>query len=368
MKRKPNGCGSVKKLTDAPRYKPYRAMSPRVWTDGKYKPILIGDFATRLEAEDALAAWRRSRGTKTNFTLKDLYDEWSVRKYNGIVKSTADGYRAAWKQMSNLHSTKVSEIRTGHFQAIIDTMKNAKMSYSSMNYVKILAGLLEDYAMQYDIIEKNYAKFIEMPLKEDEEKEVFTEKQIKTFEKLAKEGNLTAKIITILNYSGWRIGELLDLKVEDYNPKTNTFTGGKKTDAGKNRIVPVHSNIQEYIDEFLALNGPKLICRPVLKGRKPNQYEVLSSITPNYFRNHMFYPLLDELGFTDSKGEKFTPHITRHTFASACRKQGVDPVVVKRLMGHSKGNDITESVYTHVDLDMLVTAIKAIIFYQANKN
>lgn len=370
MKRRPNGKGSVRPIKTGNRTKPWHAETPHVNVNGEKKRISLGYYETYEEAERVLNKWLRNRGTKDNFTLTELYDEWSERKYEEIRKSTADCYRAAWKQMADLYSLKVSVIRTGHFQTIIDVMKKSGMSYSSMHNVKVLASLLEDYAMQYDIIEKNYADFISVPKNDDEdkEKEVFTEEQIKTFEKLAKEGNLTAKIITILNYSGWRIGELLDLKVEDYNPKTNTFTGGKKTDAGKNRIVPVHSNIQEYIDEFLALNGPKLICRPVLKGRKPNQYEVLSSITPNYFRNHMFYPLLDELGFTDSKGEKFTPHITRHTFASACRKQGVDPVVVKRLMGHSKGNDITESVYTHVDLDMLVTAIKAIIFYQANKN
>lgn len=369
MKRRPNNTGSVRPIRTGNRTKQWHAETPYVNVNGKRQRISLGYYETYEEAERVLNRWLRTRGPKTNFTLSELYEEWSEKKYPTIVKGTADCYRAAWNHMADLHNLKVSSIRTGHFQTVIDVMKNAKMSYSSMHNVEIVAGMLEEYAMQFDIIDKNYADFISVPKNDDEdkEKEVFTEEQIKTFERLAKEGNLTAKIITILNYSGWRIGELLDLKVEDYNPEINAFTGGNKTKAGKNRIVPVHSNIQEYIDEFLALDGPKLICRPVLKGRDPNKYEVLSSITPNYFRNKMFYPLLDELGFTDSKGEKFTPHVTRHTFASACHKQGVDKLLVKRLMGHSKGEDVTERVYTHVDIEQLVNAISAIIFYKMNK-
>lgn len=367
MKRRPNGTGTIKEYKDGNRAKPFRAFTPPMWVDGELKPIPLGSFETRIEAEDALYKWRKTRGTKNNYTLKDLYDEWSEKAYQNIVKSTADCYRAAWKQMANLYKEKVSIIRTGHFQEIVDLMKKAGKSYSSIHNVKVLAGLLEKYAMSFDIIEKNYAEFIVLPEKPDDEKETFTVEQIKKLEEEAKAGDLTAKLIVILNYTGWRIGEFLNLTVDDYDAKNKTFTGGLKTEAGKNRVVPIHPYIQGYVDELVAMGGPKLVCRAEERGKSPNKYTVLVPITTNYFRNKMFYPLMERLEFTNSKGEPFTPHVTRHTFASACRKQEIDPVVVKRLMGHSRGQDVTESVYTHVDLEMLVKAIEQLIFYKKNK-
>ena len=365
MKRRPNGKGSIRHFPK--RTKPWQACTPRVMVDGKKKRILLGYFEEYEDAEAVLNKWLRNRSPKINYTFKDVYDEWSERAYEEITKSTADCYRAAWKQMGDLYDMKASEIRTGHFQTIIDVMKKAEKSYSSLHNVKVLAGLIEKRAMQYDIISMNYAEYISLPPAPTEEKEAFTEDQIKAIEKAAEEGDYTAKLVVILNYTGWRIGEFLELKAEDYDPEFKTFKGGKKTDAGKDRIVPVHAKVQSYVDELLAMNGPQLVCRKVVHGRKPNQYTELVPVTPGYFRKKMFTPLMEKLGITNSKGEMFTPHATRHTFASACRKQGVDPLLIKRLMGHSRGNDVTERVYTHVDIEQLVNAISAIIFYKMNK-
>jgi len=367
MKRRPNGKGSVRPIKTGNRTKPWHAETPHVNVNGEKKRISLGYYETYEEAERVLNKWLRNRGTKDNFTLTELYDEWSERKYEEIRKSTADCYRAAWKQMADLHGLKVSVIRTGHFQTIIDVMKKSNMSYSSMHNVKVLASLLEDYAMQYDIIEKNYADYISLPPNEVEEKETFTEDQIKAIEQAAEEGNYAAKLTLILCYTGWRIGEFLSLKIEDYDPIDKYFKGGLKTDAGRNRIVPVHPKAQKYVDELLAMNGPQLVCREELRGREPNKYTVLVPVTPNYFRREMFTPLMEKLGILDSKGEQFTPHVTRHTFASACYKQGVDELLVKRLMGHSRGKDVTERVYTHVDIEQLVKAVSAIILYKINK-
>ena len=137
MKRRPNGTGTIKEYKDGNRAKPFRAFTPPMWVDGELKPIPLGSFETRIEAEDALYKWRKTRGTKNNYTLKDLYDEWSEKAYQNIVKSTADCYRAAWKQMANLYKEKVSVIRTGHFQEIVDLMKKD-------SEIKILIGCTEE--------------------------------------------------------------------------------------------------------------------------------------------------------------------------------------------------------------------------------
>lgn len=367
-KRRANGTGTIKCSSKKEnRYKPYAAFTPLVWVDGEKKRIPLDHFRTYEEAEEALSKWLKSRGTKIDYTLKDFYEEWNVKAYPKIKKSTVDCYRAAWKNLSSLYDIRMCNLRTGHFQEIVDSMEGAGKSYSSIHNVKVLLGLLEKYAMSFDVIEKNYAEFITLPAKPDEEKEIFSESQIKILEKEAAEGDFTAKLVVILNYTGWRISEFLGLKVEDYDAENKTFTGGLKTEAGKNRVVPIHPHIQGYVDELVAMGGPQLVCRKDEKGRAPNKRIELAPITSNYFRNKMFYPLMERLGFKTSKGEDFTPHVTRHTFASACRKQGIDPLVTKRLMGHAKNNDVTEDVYTHVDLDMLVKAINAVSFIKQKK-
>lgn len=47
-------------------------------------------------------------------------------------------------------------------------------------------------------------------------------------------------LILIQCYSGWRPRELCYLRLDDVDLNARTFTGGLKTNAGKNRIVPIH--------------------------------------------------------------------------------------------------------------------------------
>ena len=52
------------------------------------------------------------------------------------------------------------------------------------------------------------------------------------------------RIFLIMLYTkGFRISEYINLKLEDINLEELTFMGGTKTEAGKNRIIPIHSRI-----------------------------------------------------------------------------------------------------------------------------
>ncbi len=343
MKRNPNKYGSVKKLSGR-RVRPFGAYKPalRNTEKGCYCQEPIGYYETREEAMQALNDWNKTRGTKTNYTLKELYEEWSKKAYKKISKSTADCYRSAWNYLAPIHSMKVREIRTGHFQDIID---GTEKSWSTLHNIKVLCGLLESYAMQYDVIEKNYAEFIELPPKQQAEKECFSEEQVRIIEQAARENILWSRVIMILICTGWRISELLELKCEDYNLTDLTLIGGKKTENGKNRTVPVELGIKPYLDEQAAHHGPRLICKPGKDGWEP--------ITSDYFRKFCFKQTLDALGIHRSDGSDFTPHATRHTFASIAHRAGMDPLVLKKIIGHSPKADVTEKVYIHIDDEQL---------------
>lgn len=53
------------------------------------------------------------------------------------------------------------------------------------------------------------------------------------------------------------------------------------------------------------------------------------------------------------------PHDTRHTCISLLTSAGVDERVIKKIVGH-KGQGVTETVYTHFEIDKLLDAINKI--------
>ena len=57
-----------------------------------------------------------------------------------------------------------------------------------------------------------------------------------------------------------------------------------------------------------------------------------------------------------SMGLNYTPHATRHTFTSLLADLDVSSTIRAKLNGQSLGN-VTETVYTHLDLSVLLEAV-----------
>lgn len=78
------------------------------------------------------------------------------------------------------------------------------------------------------------------------------------------------------------------------------------------------------------------------------------SCNTNRFRNDM-YKALETIGIA-----KHTPHDCRHTFSALCEKYKVNENDRKRMLGHSFGNDITNQIYGHRDIEDLRIEIEKI--------
>lgn len=57
---------------------------------------------------------------------------------------------------------------------------------------------------------------------------------------------------------------------------------------------------------------------------------------------------------------KHQPHDTRHTCTSMLAEAHVDPTMIKKIVGHSGAMTLTERVYTHLDIEVLVAEINKI--------
>ncbi|HOO31234.1 MAG TPA: tyrosine-type recombinase/integrase [Bacillota bacterium] len=184
---------------------------------------------------------------------------------------------------------------------------------------------------------------VKLPPARKPKKEAFTELEIRQIEKAAEAGDIWAGTIMILLYTGMRVGELVTLTPFQVDLDARIITGGIKTDAGRDRPMPVHSRILSYVQYWYNTGGPRLIH----KDGKP--------INVNYYRKYCFYPALERAGVT----RHLTPHATRHTFATLLARAGVQPAHIQALMGHSD-YAVTANVYTHLAMDELRRAVESI--------
>ena len=273
---------------------------------------------------------------KDDVTLSEVYDEWSSDAFKHISSSLQSNYKSAYKEMSTLHKTKFIDIRTAHLQRIVDSMEKSR---SSKQKVKILCGLLYKYAMQNDICNKNYAEFIRLGKNEKSEKAIFTDAEIKTLTDNASIEHVDT--ILILIYTGMRIGEMLSLTKFSIDLDAATITGGLKTDAGKNRIIPISPKVMQYIKgRYDKSVGPLFS----IDGKNAIKYD--------YYINQIYYPLLEKLGLP-----RKTPHTARHTCATLLARSGADTLAIQQVLGHTQYS-FTADTYTHTDVDFLREAVK----------
>lgn len=343
--RRPNGCGTITKLSGS-RRRPYAVRIPARDRKGRVVQKYLSYHATQREAFEALEAYRQRLANGSapapedlGVTLQQVYDLWSARKYAKAGTSSIQGYQASWKRLSRFASLPIRKLTIDHYQQIIDEDEQRQASKSTIANDHLLMRALNKYAMERDWITKDYSAFVVLPsVAQKHEKGAFTDLEIARLEQLAAAGVPGADAALVLVYTGFRINEFLSLTRFSYDAEEDALRGGSKTKAGKNRIVPVHPKIKPYILSWLSQSGDTLY-----------QYQG-KSLTSAVFRTKLFYPLMHQLNRPQA-----TPHWCRHTFASLLHSAGADELSIKRLMGHSD-KDITEH-YTHLTINDLRHAI-----------
>lgn len=338
----PNGFGSVYRL-QGNRRRPWIARKTTGWTpEGKQLYYTVGYFKTRTEAMSALVEYNKNPiGDRRDTTLEEVYKRWSKSKFQKIGESTIQTYEAAWKHLSSLAEAEIRSLRKSHIQEIIDDMSQQGLSHSSCNKVKTLAGVLFKEAMADDVISQNYAAAVELPDKSSNRKDRFSDMEIKKIEELAAE-NIWAGTILILIYTGLRVGEMLALTKFNVDIDNMVIAGGAKTDAGRNRVIPVHPKIQEHIKHWYNQQGDRLITKD---GKR---------IRVDYYRRYLYYPALEK-----AEVRALSPHSARHTFASLLNAAKVQTKNIQDLIGHANYST-TANTYTHPDLEELRQAIESI--------
>ncbi len=348
-KKRGNGQGQIRKL-QGNRTKPYA-----VYITQSGKRSFYGTYVDKRQATEALNAYLlgKQSSPKINWSIEKFYKEYEEsREFAKLSKSSQTTHRSAWKYFVDIKSIKMRDIKTADLQIIIDKADSEGKSRAVCEKMRNLSSILCQNAMKEDVMDKNYALLLSLPQNNKREKDIFTNDEIRLL--FEHDQDIEAKAILILIYSGMRIGELLALKNEDVYIDKWCFVGGEKTEAGRNRTIPIISAIRPYV---LSLKG---------EDGKPFIQSSGKSVSTKVFRNQWFYNYLADLGIL-SKEEiqvggkpRLTPHCTRHTFASLAREAGVEKDTLARIIGHTDYDNVTDKHYVALDSDFLCSEIEKI--------
>ncbi|MGC8608492.1 MAG: site-specific tyrosine recombinase/integron integrase [Thermoplasmata archaeon] len=152
----------------------------------------------------------------------------------------------------------------------------------------------------------------------------------------SKEDARTNAIVSVLIYTGMRVGELCNLKIEDVDSGEGIITihAGK---GDKDRIVVMPDEcrkaIEKYLDKRLSMETDNDF---LFVSRKKTRFDT-STV------ERIVKSLAGRAGIS----KRVTPHVLRHTFATAVLRNGGDIRFIQQILGHS--SVATTQIYTHID-------------------
>ena len=370
FKRRPNGSGTVVKLSGR-RRKPFCAkvtLDERNLTNGEKKRLVIGTFETYQEALNALSLYSltvnntiskkeameidpevyqkvQDKMSKKVPTFLDIYYILDKDEFSLLSPQTQNSMHGAIKHLKKLHYLKIDQITLRMIQDVFDEDGS---NHSTQVHMKTICTKVFRYAVVNQYIERNddYTSYIRIA--KYEESDMHKPYTINEILALKKADTPEAHIMLIFIYTGVRINELLNInrdnihideKCDDDGTERliSYMITGSKTKAGKNRIVPIHDDIKQFVIDELLKSEKRLV-----------------DVTYANFTTRTVLIKVNKLLNTHH-----TMHDTRKTFATLCQMNNLNVYIRKKVLGH-RMNDITFDVYTNESKNRLWTEINKI--------
>lgn len=330
--KNPNGYGTVTKLSGN-RRKPFIV---KEGVSGRQKPI--GYAATREEGLIMLANYNNDPWDieTDKITFQELYELWLEKRAVKLGNSNKGSLKSAYKHCSKLKKLKYKQIKSYQMQDCIDS---CGCGYSTQGAIKNLFGHLDRFAMELDIISKRCSDLLTSEPIPETSKEIFTDEEV--FRLWENEKLEWADSALFFLYTGFRISEMVSLQTVDIDLEAGTMTGGTKTAAGKNRLVPIHSKIQHIVQKRVEQSKSGYLFEYNGKKLSQTQYRIF------------WAKIMERLEM------QHTPHECRHTFRSRLDSVGANKVCIDKIMGH-KPKGTGERVYTHKNIEELKLNIELI--------
>lgn len=327
-----NGFGGVVKL-GGNRRKPYGARITTGWVDGKQQYQYIGYFEDRSDALVALANYNADpyRLEDADITFAEMYEKWKESREDELSKENSYAYDGAFKNSAMLHDYRFVELRSEHLKKC---MKACDKSHATKSKMKQLWNQMYNYALENDMKVTNYSQFVKVKSEAPKNKNIFSAAER---DALWQEDTELSDIAIILLYTGMRIGELLEIELENIHLEERYMIGGLKTEAGIDRVIPIHERIVPLIQKYM-------------QDRVQYLFE---------FRNEPLKYQTVLIRWRKRFGKDHKMHDTRKTFISWMHEKDVPIETIRVIVGHA-GQGVTEQRYLATSIDKLVKTVNVL--------
>ncbi|MGF7145353.1 integrase [Anaerotaenia torta] len=303
-----------------------------------------------------------------NITVNDWFQTWLDQyKRPSVKKGTITVYQEHFNCYikNEFGKRKLKDIRPEHIQKLYNDMQRKGYSNNTIELTSVVLSGMYKQAIKNKVIKENPVPLTTLPRNViHKEHRVMTVEEQAIFLEYVKKSYL-ADICELALSTGMRSGELRGLRWQDIDLK--------------NKIIHVNNSLNFNNNEYY-LDTPKTITSKrdipmldnvynLLKNRKKKQAEQRMNLGELWmskegledlvFTSELGYPMnrdrfrldLNAVIYSiNSDGivfEHITPHTFRHTFATRCIENGMQPQVLKAILGHSK-LAMTMDLYSHV--------------------
>lgn len=286
-------------------------------------------------------------------TLQDVYKAWEPWYKPRVDSATFGCYRAAFAYFKALHGTPIRQISAGDLQKCMDDCPKGHRTHQNM---KVTAGLLWAYAYDQNIVDRDVTENLFIGRGASVQREPLTDLEVEKIRQQIGKDKYAAYVYALC-YLGYRPGEMLEIRKDQVFEKDGALfiKEGKKTNAGRDRIVPVHEKIKDIIQEQLRTEGTEYLFPMIMMNRK-GKFKGYKAMTDNYFNKFAFRPLADRLGIPKNK----VPYSARHTFSDKLKSAAGTDKTKAALIGHSD-YIFTQKKYQSTDLDELRKTMESIV-------
>lgn len=367
MAKRGQGEGSISKRPDGTWW---ARITVGKTPDGKQKrKAFYGK--TRKEVQEKLTAALNDINKNTyiepsKMTVEQWMRMWLQNyKKNSIKPTTYSSYECVVLKhiIPELGGYKLIDLRNEMVQRFVNNLvdKGIRTSYIT-SMTSILKAALEQ-AVENDLISKNPANKIKMPLKQEIDRRVLCVDEQEKFMEAAKEYRYGNMFLLILG-TGLRIGEALALTwndidfdrcllsvnrtyieyVEYLDGKTNRKSGvGEPKTMTSKRTIPLIPRLRDMLVEIKEQQEQE---KQTLKTAYHDNGLIFCSLNGEYICRGSVDKTLKRI-CKKAGIEHVNPHALRHTFATRGLENGVELKVMQEFLGHASIK-MTADIYTHV--------------------
>lgn len=166
-------------------------------------------------------------------SVEELYEQWSSQYFSEISDAGTRTITSAWMYCSSVYQMRAKDIRARHIKGCMEDgfrietrgPHKGEKKYASAgtkSRIKSMFNLMLDYALEYEIVDRNYARTFDVSddlVKEMEDSKrnhiIFSEEEIKIL--WDNSDKPYVNWILIQCYMGWRPQELATLKLSEIN-------------------------------------------------------------------------------------------------------------------------------------------------------